>query len=188
MIFSKRTDTTGNWTTYHDTVGINQVFYLNLTNAPTSNTEQYRAVPTSSVYTIGVGGDINASGGTYVAYVFAEIPGYSSIGSYEGNSSTDGTFVYTGFKPAFILTKNIDTVDQWGIRDATRNPFNVTDKLLNPNASTAETSSSTGYIDILSNGFKPRSSDSNINTQTIIYMAFAENPFGGDGVAPATAR
>jgi len=188
MIFSKRTDTTGNWTTYHDTVGINQVFYLNLTSAPTSNTEQYRAVPTSSVYTIGVGGDINASGGTYVAYVFAEIPGYSSIGSYEGNSSTDGTFVYTGFKPSFILTKNIDTADQWGIRDAARNPFNVTDKLLNPNAATAETTSTTGYIDILSNGFKPRSSDSNINTQTIIYMAFAENPFGGDGVAPATAR
>ncbi len=188
MIISKRTDTTGNWTTYHDTVGINQVFYLDLTNAPTSNTEQYRAVPTSSVYTIGVGGDINNSSGTYVAYVFAEIPGYSSIGSYTGNSSTDGTFVYTGFKPSFILTKNINTTDQWGIRDATRNPFNVTDKLLNPNAVSAETSAASGYIDILSNGFKPRSSDSNINTQTIIYMAFAENPFGGDGVAPATAR
>jgi len=177
MIISKRTDTTGNWTTYHDTVGINQVFYLDLTNAPTSNTEQYRAVPTSSVYTLGVGGDINNSSGTYVAYVFAEVEGFSKISSFEGNSNADGTFVYTGFKPAFILTKNMDTADQWGIRDAVRNPFNVTDKLLNPNASTAETTSSTGYIDILSNGFKARSSDSNINSNTIIYYAVAESPF-----------
>lgn len=184
MIITKRRDAAGsNWTVYHDAVGINQVFYLNSTSAPTSNTEQYRAVPTSSVYTVGVGGDINNSSGTYVAYVFAEVPGFSRIGSFSGNSNADGSYVHLGFKPAFILTKNINTADQWGIRDAARNPFNVTDKLLNPNSHTAETTSSTGYIDILSTGFKARSSDSLINTQTIIYMAFAESPF-----KTATAR
>lgn len=118
-----------------------------------------------------------------IAYCFGEVENFSKISSFEGNSNADGSFVYTGFTPAFILTKNIDTADQWGIRDAARNPFNVTDRLLNPNAATAETTSSTGYIDILSNGFKARSSDSNINTQTIIYMAFASSPF-----KTATAR
>ena len=112
MIFTKRLNASGNWTTYNDAVGINQVFYLNLINAPTSNTEQYRAVPTSSVYTVGVGGDINNSSGTYVAYCFAEVPGYSSIGSYTGNGSTDGPFIYTGFKPAFVLFKK-NKCDRW---------------------------------------------------------------------------
>ncbi len=190
MVIVKELTDSRSWVVYHEGIGdAAKVFYLNQTAAAgTDATVWNSTAPTSTVFSVGTANGSNGSGNTYIAYAFAEIPGYSSIGSYEGNGSTDGTFVYTGFKPSFILTKNIDTTDQWGIRDAARNPFNVTDKLLNPNASTAETSSSTGYIDILSNGFKPRSSDSNINTQTIIYMAFAEYPFGGDGVAPATAR
>lgn len=185
MILGKNLDLADNWYVYHDAISPAQSISLNTTGAAT--TTRYNAATTSSVFQI-VNGAWTNGGQRCLWYCFAEIPGYSSIGSYTGNGSTDGPFVYTGFTPSFILTKNINTADQWGIRDATRNPFNVTDKLLNPNASTAETSSATGYIDILSNGFKPRSSDSNINTQTIIYMAFAENPFGGDGVAPATAR
>ncbi len=190
MVIVKELTDSRSWVVYHEGIGdAAKVIYLDQTAAAgTDATVWNSTAPTSTVFSVGTANGSNGSGNTYIAYAFAEIPGYSSIGSYEGNGSTDGTFVYTGFKPSFILTKNIDTTDQWGIRDAARNPFNVTDKLLNPNASTAETSSTTGYIDILSNGFKPRSSDSNINTQTIIYMAFAENPFGGDGVAPATAR
>ena len=188
MIISKRRDASGGWTTYHDAVGINKVFYLNSTSAAISNTEQYRATPTSSVYTIGVGGDINNSSGTYVAYVFAEIPGYSSIGSYTGNGSTDGPFVYTGFKPAFIMYKVTSTTDSWEMYDTTRQTSNVYGTQVKANLSNAETDDT--RIDILSNGFKARSTNTAVNASgaTYIYMAFAENPFGGDGVAPATAR
>ena len=190
MIITKRRDASGNWTTYHDAVGINQVFYLNSTAVPASNTEQYRATPTSSVYTIGVGGDINNSSGTYVAYVFAEVEGYSSIGSYEGNGNADGSFIYTGFSPSWLLIKNIDATESWNLRDNKRDLFNVTKEILVPNTNAAEATSGGGqYADLLSNGFKLRGTDPGVNSSaTFIYMAFAENPFGGDGAAPATAR
>jgi len=181
MIFTKRLDSSGDWTTYHDAVGINQVFYLNLTNAPTSNTEQYRAVPTSSVYTVGVGGDINNASGTYVAYVFAEVEGFSKIGSYTGNSSTDGPFVYTGFKPAFIMTKRTDSTGDWTMVDSERSSYNLVENALFANLSDAE--DTTGdRMDILSNGFKLRTT-AQPNVGTLIYMAFAELPF-----KTATAR
>ena len=177
------------WAVYHEAMGNTKAMYWDLAATPYTGSYYWNnTTPTSSVFTLSNHVLNNGSGNIMIAYCFAEIPGYSSFGSYEGNSNADGQFVYTGFKPSFIMTKNMDTADQWGIRDVARNPFNVTDKLLNPNAATAETSSTTGYIDILSNGFKARSADSNINTQSILYMAFAENPFGGDGVAPATAR
>jgi len=190
MIWTKRRDSSGNWTTYHDAVGINKVFYLNSTAVPASNTEQYRATPTSSVYTIGVGGDINNSSGTYVAYVFAEVEGYSSIGSYVGNgSATAGPFISTGFRPAFVITKNITNAgDGWPIVDSKRSPFNTPNATLLANLNVAET---TGYqVDLYSNGFAPKSTDHSVNESgaTIIYMAFAEHPFGGDGIAPGTAR
>jgi hypothetical protein len=188
MIITKRRDASGNWTTYHDAVGINKVFYLNSTSAPASNTEQYRATPTSSVYTIGVGGDINNSSGTYVAYVFAEVPGYSSIGGYTGNGNADGVFVYTGFSPSFIMYKVTSTTDSWEMYDTKRRTFNPYGTQLKANLNNAETDDT--RIDILSNGFKARSTNTAVNGSgaTYIYMAFAENPFGGDGVAPVTAR
>ena len=186
----KNTATTNSWMVGSTLYANTQFLILNATDALDTAAAVWNSTyPTSSVINLGSNVGSNGSGtNNMICYAFAEIPGYSSIGSYEGNGNADGSFVYTGFKPSFILTKNIDTGDQWGIRDTTRNPFNVTDKLLNPNANSAETSSTTGYIDILSNGFKARSADSNINSSTLIYMAFAENPFGGDGVAPATAR
>ena len=184
VIVKERSPGGNNWMVGHDSVGWTKYLALDAAQAAiTSSARWNNTAPSSTVVTLGNDTGINASGATYVAYSFAEVEGFSKILSFEGNSNADGPFVYTGFKPAFILTKNMDTADQWGIRDAVRNPYNVTDKLLNPNAATAETTSSTGYIDILSNGFKPRSSDSNINTQTIIYMAFAESPF-----KTATAR
>ena len=191
MIITKRRDASGNWTTYHDAVGINQVFYLDLTNAPTSNTEQYRAVPTSSVYTVGVGGDINNASGTYVAYVFAEVEGFSKIGSYTGNGSTDGTFVYTGFKPAYVILKRTNAAQEWQTYDTQRDPFNVSNHKLEPNSNSVESVLTTdNNLDFLSNGFKLRQANGGMNASgsTYIYMAFAENPFGGDGAAPATAR
>ena len=173
MVWVKRRNTTGNWRVYEKSS--NKLLYLDLTNAGASPTEIKST--SSTTFTLGSGNGFNGNEDTHVFYAFQSIDGFSKIGSYEGNGSADGSFVYTGFKPAFILTKNIDTTDQWGIRDSARNPSNVTDKLLYPNADSTETSSSTGYIDILSNGFKARSSDSNINSNTIIYMAIAESPF-----------
>ena len=184
VIVKERSPGGNNWMVGHDSVGWTKYLALDAAQAAiTSSARWNNTAPSSTVVTLGDDGGINANTATYVAYCFAEVEGFSKISSFEGNSNADGTFVYTGFKPAFILTKNMDTADQWGIRDAARNPFNVTDKLLNPNSHTAETTSSTGYIDILSNGFKARSSDSNINSNTIIYYAVAESPF-----KTATAR
>ena len=197
MIITKRRDRTGNWPTYHDAIGINQVFYLNSTAAPTSNTEQYRATPTSSVYTVGVGGDINNSSGTYVAYVFAEVEGFSKIGSYTGNGSTDGPFVPTGFKPRFILFMRSDAAEGRNLLDTARgsgnfgsaagtggeNPTagNDLNAKINVNDANAEEDNPTGSrrVSYVSNGFKVRNTNTamNANGSTYIYMAFAESPF-----------
>ena len=181
MICTKRRDSSGNWTSYHDAVGINQVFYLNSTALPTSNTEQYRAVPTSSVYTVGVGGDINSSGGSYLAYVFAEVDGFSKISSYTGNGSTDGPFVYTGFKPSWVMLKRITgSTQEWQIYDAARDPYNLANHKLEANSSSAESVlTSDNNLDFLSNGFKLLQANGGMNASgsEYLYMAFAECPF-----------
>jgi hypothetical protein len=127
------------------------------------------------------------AGGTY--YTWTQIPGYSSFGSYTGNASTDGPFVYCGFKPAFLLLKNSQSAQGWAIIDTTRSPYNVVNLYLESNAR-AGNNSGFAKLDIVSNGFKLRDSDSYQNGagQTMIYAAFAENPFGGSNVAPVTAR
>jgi hypothetical protein len=137
--------------------------------------------------------DIGGSGRTYIAYCFAEKVGYSKFGSYTGNGSTNGTFTYTGFKPAFVMVKYASPgggVGNWGIFDSARNPSNVVSKGLIANTDAVEDSSN--FIDILSNGFKQRSSSSNRNENgsTYVYMAFAEHPFVAnvDGGLPTTAR
>jgi hypothetical protein len=114
-----------------------------------------------------------------IAYCFAEIRGYSKFSSYTGNGSTNGTFIYTGFKPAFVLIKSSSTVENWHIFDDVRNTFNPADKDLRPNLANAETTSSLSNIDFLSNGFKLRNSDADYNGSgvTYVYMAFAETPF-----------
>ena len=129
----------------------------------------------------------NTSGDNYIAYCFAEKQGFSKFGSYTGNgSASDGTFVYTGFKPAFVIVKRTDNARDWVIFDNKRNSFNVMDKLLYPNTSGSEGVANT--FDFLSNGFKNRSSAANVNASggSYIYMAFAEQPLVGDN--PATAR
>ena len=133
-------------------------------------------VPTSSVISVGTDVDVNQSTSTYVAYCFAEIAGFSKFTSYTGNGSADGTFTYTGFTPKYILIKG-NAVSDWVIHDATRNPYNVADKSLYANTSGAETTSEP--IDILSNGFKIRTTAGNVNNNgtTYIVMAFASNPF-----------
>lgn len=108
-------------------------------------------------------------------YIFAEIAGYSKFGSYTGNGSADGTFVYTGFRPRWILTKSSSAVSDWTIVDTSRSTYNLSTATLFPNVTAAEGS---GFqIDVLSNGFKLRSTGQNTNAVTYIYAAFAENPF-----------
>jgi hypothetical protein len=133
----------------------------------------------------------NANTGTYVAYAFAEKQGYSKFGKFVGNGNANGPFIYTGFKPAFVMMKNTSIAGSWRIIDAKRNPGNLVNKQLAPNANSAE-STSPAYIasDFLSNGFKLRTSEAegNGSGNTYIYMAFAENPFVTSTGVPATAR
>ena len=154
---------------------------LNTTDGQDVQTTMWNSTaPTSSVFSIGTASGVNTSAATYVAYCWANISGFSSIGRYTGNGSADGTFVYTGVRSKFLLTKRIDTTGNWSIHDTTRNPYNVTDLSLYPNLSAAEDSGASGRpFDILSNGFKARSTETDINASggTYIYVAYAENPF-----------
>lgn len=133
--------------------------------------------PSSSVLTLGTSGGTNSNTNTYVAYCFAPIDGYSAFGKYTGNGSADGTFVYTGFRPKFLLKVRTNSTGSWFINDSVRSPFNAVGNLLIPNTAGAEDPTAT--IDFLSNGFKIRTDNFNSNTSgsTYFYAAFAENPF-----------
>jgi hypothetical protein len=112
-----------------------------------------------------------------VAYCFAQVAGYSAMGSYTGNGSSDGTFIFTGFRPRFVMFKRTDAVEQWAIRDIARDTYNASELELFPNLSNAEEDNNLG-IDLISNGFKIRNSANRYNASggTYIYMAFAETP------------
>jgi hypothetical protein len=152
---------------------------LNNTSGNASGTWAWNSTsPTSSVFSIGNLAAVNGAGATYVAYCWSEIDGFSKFGSYTGNGSTDGVFVYLGFRPKFFLVKRTDSATNWTILDTSRNPFNVASDNLTPNTnSTGDTIY--GYTDFVSNGIKLRNSDGawNASGGTYIYMAFAENPF-----------
>jgi len=165
--------------------------YLQLaetTAANTLSTVWQDTAPTSSVFSLGTSGGVNLSSKNFIAYCWHSVDGFSKFGSYTGNGSTDGPFVYTGFKPAFLMVKNVDGALNWVLWDNKRTPINPIGTALLPNATNADT---TGFdIDFLSNGFKLRDSETTLNGSgnTIIYMAFAEHPFVGDGTSPVTAR
>ena len=175
-----------NWGVYHKDLGNTNAMFLNSTAASTSVSAYWNNTsPTSSVFSLGSDGVVNLSSGTFIAYCFAEKQGFSKFGSYVGNGSTDGTFVYTGFKPAFVITKASSASGQgWHMQDNKRDGFNYDNKRLFANSSDSE--SGTTRMDLLSNGFKYRDGDGNGNGITYIYMAFAEQPLVGDN--PATAR
>ena len=188
MIITKSRGTTNNWGTYHHSLGNTDALFLNLTDAKdTSSTYWNNTSPTSSVFSVGSAAGTNPSA-TMIAYCFAEVKGYSKFGSYTGNGNADGTFVYTGFKPSFVLWKRTDFANGWFIFDNKRNSFNPEDKYLLPYASDAE--GTLTAVDFLSNGFKLKSSTAAFNASggTFIYMAFAENPFVSSTLVPTTAR
>jgi hypothetical protein len=155
------------------------VVYLNATLGQTLEAVAFNSTaPTSSVFSVGASGDTNGSGNLEVAYCFAAVAGYSAFGKYTGNGSTDGPFVYLGFRPRFVLVKRTDAADNWLIWDSSRSTYNVVGNMLFPDSSSAEATGGS-YIDFTSNGFKLRDTNTGRNASggTYIYAAFAENPF-----------
>ena len=190
VIIIKARDRGDNWILGHNSLGWTKYLQLNITNAVNTATNIWNdTAPTSNVFTLGDNTPINYTD-NFIAYCFAEKQTFSKFGSYVGNASTNGTFVYTGFKPAFAIFKKSAGTGSWAIQDNKRTPFNVQKKSLFANLSDAETDSTNDAVDFLSNGFKFRSDTANYNTNgdTYIYMAFAENPFVSSTGVPATAR
>ena len=184
--FTKTRSNTGDWIVYHagnTSAPETDFLKLNETNATEDlNTMYNDTAPTSTVFTLSTNGDVNTSGRTQIAYCFAEVEGYSKFGSYTGNGNTDGTFVYLGFRPAWVLIKNTSTTDDnWYLADDTRDADgNPMTEILNPNNNVAEYTTGSNKIDFNSNGFKMRDSasgDTNISGEVYIYMAFARTPF-----------
>lgn len=176
MIFLKGRNVAGGWYVYHSALGGTKYLALQSTGAVTTASDGWNNTnPTSTVVSVG-----NGYAGSYnmVAYCWAEIAGFSAFGSYTGNNSADGSFVYLGFRPKFIMFKKSSGAQDWFIFDTSRNPINVMGNQLSPNLANAESSGNT-EVDYLSNGFKIRySGTSGINQSgTYIYAAFAENPF-----------
>ena len=176
MIFKSRNNVSG-WNSYHASLGNTQQINLQTTAAAVSSVDWWNNTsPTSSKFTIGA--NLKVNGYTFVAYLFSEVAGFSKFGSYTGNGSADGPFVFCGFRPAFVMVKVTSAVDNWCIQDTSRSPSNVSDDRLFPNLSNAEVVNSVYNIDFLSNGFKVRGTGTatNDNGATYIFAAFAENP------------
>ncbi len=193
MVIIKQRNSTGNWRVGATPIDstFDEVMNLNLTNAKASASSIFNSTaPSSTVVTLGNEGDANGNNNTFVAYNFHSVKGYSKFGSYTGNGNADGTFVYTGFKPAFVLLKNANGTYNWNMQDNKRDTFNPVNKHIAPNGSSAEATSSSYNVDFLSNGFKLRNSLAvwNGSGNTMIYMAFAENPLVGTNNIPTTAR
>jgi hypothetical protein len=185
--------TDNNWIVYHSEVGATKAAFLNLNLAPVTGSGYWNDVaPTATVFSIGTDRD---SAVDYINYCWAEVEGYSKFGSFTGNNSSDGPFIYMPFSPSYFMFKRTDGNGDWYTFDSTRSPYNPATNLLaanqNKTESTMASDSTNGTIDFLSNGIKFRSgngSDFNGSGATFIYAAWAEHPFGGSGVAPATAR
>ena len=183
-----------NWFVYHASLGNTKDIHLNTTGASATADSWNDTTPTSTVWTMSDQSAINSTDGNdHIAYCFAQKKGYSKFGSYKGNGNDNGTFVYTGFKPAFTILKKSSGTDNWVLHDNKRSDVpnaNVNDQVVYPNSNASELSSSTRAIDTVSNGFKCRGSGGNINAsgETYIYMAFAEAPFVTSTGIPTTAR
>ena len=193
VIFKNRDNGTQEWDTYH--AGLTDATYfiqLNSSNAPNNTNGALRfnsTAPTSSVFSVGTATTTNESGSAMIAYCFSEVKGFSKIGKYRGNSSSDGVFVYLGFKPAMVMVKS-NATEHWEILDNKRsNSFNAVDGVLFPSLGNAEETTN-DICDFLSNGIKFRHSDGRHNSSShdTYFMAFAESPLVGTNNIPAVAR
>jgi hypothetical protein len=181
MIITKQRNVTGSWATYHESLGNTKLIYLDSTGAALGPSSAYwnNTSPTSTVFTFG--GALASNTNTIVAYCWAAISGYSAFTSYTGNGSTDGPFIFLGFRPKFVMIKRTDGgTNNWVIFDSSRNTYNATGKELKANTSAAEyDGDSTNPNDFLSNGLKIRHDGTamNVASGTYIVAAWAENPF-----------
>ena len=180
------------WMGYHQILGNTKTIKLNEPDAPvTGSSYWYDTTPTSSVVTLGSSGEINQNDTNYVMYAFSGKQGYSNFGSYTGNGNADGTFVYTGFKPAFVMFKSTASGTNWFMLDNKRQGFNPANETLSPNTSSAASSTglSVNTLDFLSNGFKMRTNNAEFNAtgSTYIYMAFGQSLVGTNNI-PNNAR
>jgi len=189
VILLKKRNGAISWYVRHVSTGTSYL-NLNLTSAAVSNpTATWTTTePTTSVYSIGTSSDFNINGGEYLAYCFAEKQGFSKFGKYVGNGSTDGSFIYTGFKPAVIILKRTDSAKNWNIITGATIQKNVIDERFNLNLGNIQ--SEGDWADFVSNGFKLRTTNASINASggTYIFMAFAENPFTTSSGIPTTGR
>ena len=190
IIFVKQYNGTRSWYVGETMNGFANELYLNATSGTANSPTTFNSTaPTTSVISIGSGSAANSNGETFIAYCFAEKTGFSKIGSYTGNGNVDGPFIYTGFKPAFVMIKVTSGSDNWFIFDNKRSTSggNVVDDYLYPNLNNTE--GGTDILDFLSNGFKLRTTDGGQNgSSTYIFMAFAEAPLVASNNIPATAR
>jgi len=195
MLIKNSTGTVRNWGVYHQGLASKSTdaLYLDLNNvaATGGGGDWWNSTnPTSSVFSVGTRNEVNESGSTYIAYLFAEKKGYSKFGSYTGNGNADGTFVYTGFKPAFVIAKNTGASEGWSLFDNKRSTSgaNLIDDFLVPSSSEAEISQN--VCDFVSNGIKFRHVDGKYHNSggSYIYMAFAESPFVNSNGVPNNAR
>jgi hypothetical protein len=179
MVITKGRTNTVAWVVYHSGLTAGNEIYLNLTNTQASSAN-YPSAPTSTVVNLGNDTNANGNGINYVAYCFAPVAGFSAFGKYTGNGSADGPFVYTGFRPRWVLFKRTDTANNWFILDTARDTYNALTNYLSPDLSSTESTAS-NIADFVSNGFKVRGTSTyygfNASGGTYIYAAFAENPF-----------
>tara|TARA_Y100000004_G_scaffold182794_1_gene229902 strand:+ start:343 stop:1386 length:1044 start_codon:yes stop_codon:yes gene_type:complete len=191
MYIVKNVDTTNDWNVYHHNIGNTHRLFLNTTAAKEDNASAWNDTsPTSSVFSVGTNTNVNQNGDTMIAYVFAEKSGFSKFGKYVGNGNADGQFIYTGFKPAWLMLKQTGTQGWFLVDNKRANPFNPIDGSLHPNSNAAEDTSSDFFVDFLANGFKLRDSDAQLNgnNNDYIYAAFAAEPLVSSNNIPATAR
>jgi hypothetical protein len=188
MIHKDRTTGGYQWGIYTSTLGPTKNLNFTAGAANTASTYYNDTAPTSSVFSLGTNVGYNANTDSYIAYCFAEIKGYSKFGSYRGNGSANGTFVYTGFKPAFVMVKSTGAGANWLMQNNKTLGYNASNSELYANLTNAEITAD--RADLLSNGFKARinSGENNSSGVTYIYMAFAENPFVTSTQIPTTAR
>ena len=195
LIVKRRTGGTGSWAVWHKDLITAYWLRLDTTVAQASGVWDGLNPSSEKFFITGGSSNVNISGSDYVFYAWKSVQGYSKFGKYVGNGANNGTFVYTGFAPAFVMIKNTGQATNWEMFDVKRNPFNVRNLKLGANLAVAENGSDLGTtsqnnIDILSNGFKMRTgnTDTNVNGNTYIYMAFAENPFTTSTGIMGTAR
>ena len=190
LIITKQYNTGRNWSSYWTPLTAEEYLIPNTTAAAAAGSTFWaQTEPTSTVFSVGSADETNGTG-TMVAYCFANTTGYSKFGSYIGNGNADGTFIYTGFRPAYILVKRNEAAYNWGLQDTARDTYNPADKTLNADDAASVQTGSGQYIDYLSNGFKMRNSSSwwNGNGAEFIYAAFAEFPIVSSNDVPTVAR